>query len=213
MKNAVDTYIQGFPKEVRVLLETMRFTIKKAAPDAEEIIKYAMPTFFLHGNLVHFAAYKQHIGFYPAPSGLKAFEKEIARYKNSKGAVQFPLDKPLPLSLVSKIVKFRVKENTEKMVTKKKLNVCEKGHTFQKSSDCPVCPVCEKKRNPTSSFLSLLSAPARRALEHEGISTLKQVSKYSQRDLLKLHGLGKSTMIILEELMTAQNLSFTKATK
>lgn len=112
--NAIDTYISTFPAEVQEKLQQMRQTIREEAPDAEEAMKYAMPTFVLKGNLVHFAGYKQHIGFYPTPSGLKAFPDEIARYKNSKGAVQFPLDQALPLDLVRRIVQFRVKENLEK---------------------------------------------------------------------------------------------------
>jgi len=112
----IDSYISSFPIEVRDLLNQMRITIQKAAPLAEETINYGMPTFKLNGNLVHFAAYKNHIGFYPSPSGLEAFRKEISGYKNSKGAVQFPLDKPLPLNLVTKIVKFRVKENSTKKI-------------------------------------------------------------------------------------------------
>ena len=91
----------------------MQATIGKAAPNATEAIKYAMPTFVLHGNLVHFAGYQNHIGFYPAPSGIEVFKKELTAYKTSKGAIQFPLDKPLPLSLITKIVKFRVNESLE----------------------------------------------------------------------------------------------------
>jgi uncharacterized protein YdhG (YjbR/CyaY superfamily) len=117
----IDEYIASAPKEIRKILEELRATIKKAAPDAEETIKYAIPTFTLKGNLVHFAAYKNHIGFYPAPSGLDAFKKELAGYKGSKGAVQFPLDQPIPLELVTKIVKFRVKENLEKAEMKEGL--------------------------------------------------------------------------------------------
>ena len=115
-----DAYIKSFPKETQTLLTQLRKTIRQAAPEAEESIAYQMPTFKVNGkNLVHFAAYKNHIGFYPAPSGLKAFENEIAKYKHSKGAVQFPLDEPLPLPLITKIVKFRVKENLETTSTKK----------------------------------------------------------------------------------------------
>ena len=98
----------------------MRETIQKAAPAAEETISYQMPTFTLHGNLVHFAAFKNHIGFYPVPSGLKAFEKELSKFKTGKGSAQFPLDQPLPLALVTKIVKFRVSENLAKAEAKKK---------------------------------------------------------------------------------------------
>ncbi|MFN3841487.1 MAG: iron chaperone [Cyclobacteriaceae bacterium] len=111
----IDSYIQTFPKDVQALLQQLRKTIQKAAPQAEEAISYQMPTFKLNGNLVHFAAYKNHIGFYPAPSGLTEFQKEISKYKHSKGAVQFPLDQPLPLRLITQIVKFRVKENLKRV--------------------------------------------------------------------------------------------------
>jgi len=110
----IDEYIETFPKSVQKLLEEMRATIKAAAPEAEEKISYQMPTFFLKGNLVHFAAYKRHIGFYPTPSGIQAFQKELSIYKNSKGSVQFPIDQPLPLELVRRIVQFRVAENLKR---------------------------------------------------------------------------------------------------
>lgn len=110
----IDEYIVGFPEDVQAILNPLRATIKKAAPDAEETINYAIPTFTLNGNLVHFAAFKNHIGFYPTPSGITAFKKELAGYVQAKGSVQFPLDKPLPLKLITRIVKFRVKENLAK---------------------------------------------------------------------------------------------------
>lgn len=116
----IDEYIASFPKDIQKLLKEMRATIQKAAPKAEEAIKYAMPTFVLNGNLVHFAAFKNHIGFYPAPQGIEEFKKELSKYKGAKGSVQFPLDQPLPLSLVTKIVKFRVAMNMDKVKTKKK---------------------------------------------------------------------------------------------
>lgn len=117
-KELVDKYIAGFPKITQLLLEKMRATIKKAAPNAEETVGYGIPTFKLNGNLVHFAGYKNHIGFYPAPSAIKVFEKELSVYDSAKGSVQFPIDKPLPLALVTKIVKYRVKENEEKSIEK-----------------------------------------------------------------------------------------------
>jgi len=110
----VKEYIAQFPDSTQQLLNTLRKTIQTAAPEAKEVINYGMPTFQLNGNLVHFAAYKNHIGFYPSPSGLTAFDDEVSNYKNSKGAVQFPLNSSLPLELISKIVKFRVKENLAK---------------------------------------------------------------------------------------------------
>ena len=110
----IDDYIAGFPNDVQEILEKIRMTIRKAAPDAEETIKYQMPTFTLEGNLVHFAAYKKHIGFYPAPTGIEKFKNELSIYGSAKGTLKFPLDKPIPFGLISKIVKFRVKENLER---------------------------------------------------------------------------------------------------
>jgi len=112
--NPIDEYITQFPKETQSLLNILRQTIKQAAPKATESISYGLATFKLNGNLVHFGAFKKHIGFYPAPSGIKAFEKELAKYKGAKGSVQFPLDQVLPLALIKKIVKLRVKENLKK---------------------------------------------------------------------------------------------------
>jgi uncharacterized protein YdhG (YjbR/CyaY superfamily) len=117
---SIDEYISKFPADIQILLEQMRKTIRKAAPDASEKISYQMPTFFLKGNLVHFAALKNHIGFYPTPSAIIAYQKELTRYISSKGAVQFPLDEPLPLDLVTKMVTFRVKENLQKAELKLK---------------------------------------------------------------------------------------------
>ena len=110
----VDKYIAAFPIEVQILLHQIRNVIKEKAPSATETIKYAMPTYVLRENLVHFAGYKNHIGFYPTPSGIEIFKDEIAKYKWSKGAVQFPIDKPLPLDLIGRIVKFRVDEILKK---------------------------------------------------------------------------------------------------
>ena len=113
--NSIDEYIATFPEEIQKILEELRAVIKAAAPKAEEKISYQMPTFTLNGgNLVHFAAFKKHIGFYPTPSGTEAFQKELSVYKGAKGSVQFPLDKPMPLKLIRKIVKFRVAENSKK---------------------------------------------------------------------------------------------------
>ena len=119
-RRRIDEYIEVFPGEIQKRLQELRSTIHKAAPQAEETINYAIPTFTLNGNLVHFAGFKNHIGFYPAPSGIEAFKKELSVYEGAKGSVQFPLDKPLPLALVTKIVKFRVKENPVKANAKDK---------------------------------------------------------------------------------------------
>jgi uncharacterized protein YdhG (YjbR/CyaY superfamily) len=110
----MDEYIVAFPKNVQDILQSLRRVIRESAPQAEEAISYGIPTFKLKGNLVHFAAFKNHVGFYPTPSAITAFKKELAPYKQARGSVQFPIDKPLPLGLVKKIVKFRVREHLDK---------------------------------------------------------------------------------------------------
>ena len=112
--NSIDDYIATFSKEIQIILEDLRGTIKAAAPEAEEKISYQMPTFFLKGNLIHFAAFKNHIGLYPSPSGTQAFKRELSIYQGAKGSIKFPIDKPLPMELIRKIVKFRVVENLKK---------------------------------------------------------------------------------------------------
>lgn len=108
---SIDEYIAVFPEETRQLLQALRATIRAAAPGAEEKISYQMPAFYQNGNLVYFAAFKKHIGFYPTSSGIRAFKRELSTYESGKGSVQFPIDEPLPLKLITKIVKFRVAEN------------------------------------------------------------------------------------------------------
>jgi len=110
----ISEYIGGFPPEIQLILEEVRLTIQRAAPEAKEKISYSMPTFTLNGNLVHFAAYKNHIGLYAFPTAHSEFAKELSVYKTGKGSVQFPLDKPMPLDLIKRIVAFRVKENLKK---------------------------------------------------------------------------------------------------
>jgi len=109
----IDEYIARFPESVQEILEKIRLTIRKAAPEAEETIKYQMPTFTLNGNLVHFGAFKKHIGFYPVPRGVAGFRDALSAYEGDKGTARFPLDKPMPLDLIRRIVKYRVKKNLE----------------------------------------------------------------------------------------------------
>lgn len=117
--SSIDDYIAGFPADTQKILQTIRTTIQKAAPEATETISYAIPTFSLNGkHLVHFAAFKNHIGFYATPTGHEAFAKELSKYKQGKGSVQFPIDEPMPLSLITKIVKFRLKVVKEKLKKK-----------------------------------------------------------------------------------------------
>ncbi len=118
MANEVDKYIAGFPEDVRLKLEEIRAIIRKNAPTAFEKMSYGIPTFDLNGNLVHFAGYKRHVGFYPGANGIEAFKHEFEKYKWAKGSVQFPLDKKLPTALITRIVKYRVKQNLEKKLKK-----------------------------------------------------------------------------------------------
>ena len=116
----IDAYIAAFPTDIQAVLRQIRSVIREAAPDAKEKISYGMPTFDLKGNLVHFAAFKNHYGFYPTSSGIAEFQEALSAYEGSKGAVRFPMDQPLPLDLIRKIVKFRVRENLERAEAKKK---------------------------------------------------------------------------------------------
>ena len=180
----IGKYITGFPKETQKLLEQVRDAIRKAAPKAGETISYGIPTFTLNGNLVHFAGYKNHIGFYPAPSGIKAFEKELSTYEGAKGSVKFPIDKAMPLALISKIVKFRVKENLEKVATKK-----------SKSKE---------------TFLENLPAPAQRALTNRKITSLQKLSRFSEKEILDLHGMGPGSIPKLKTALKGAGLVFKK---
>ncbi|HKP35576.1 MAG TPA: DUF1801 domain-containing protein [Pyrinomonadaceae bacterium] len=116
----IDEYIAEFPKEIQTILTKIRLTVRKAAPQAAEAIKYGIPTYVLNGNLLHFAAYKNHIGLYPTSKAIVKFKKELSPYAGAKGTVRFPLDKPIPLGLISKIVKSRVKDNLTKVKAKKR---------------------------------------------------------------------------------------------
>ncbi len=216
MKNSsadVSSYIKSYPKETQKILNEIRKFISSMLPDAaEETMNYGIPTFKLEGNLVHYAAYKHHIGFYPGAAGIAHFEKDFVNYKSSKGAVQFPIDEEMPWNLIKKIVAYRIQQNLEKAELKKNPKstnkTCKNGHPFTKTSDCPVCPICAKESKPTSGFMSTLAAPARRALENAGIKTIKQLAKYSEADILTLHGMGKSSIPKLKDALTEVGLQF-----
>jgi uncharacterized protein YdhG (YjbR/CyaY superfamily) len=120
MAKNIDEYIAGFPPDVQAVLEKVRETIRAAAPEAEETMAYQMPAFRLNGPLVYFGGFKEHIGFYPTPSGIEAFKEELAIYKGAKGSVQFPLEQPIPYVLIGRITAFRVQENLAKGKGEKK---------------------------------------------------------------------------------------------
>lgn len=182
LSKEVVNYIATFPPETQAKMKQLRACIMKAAPKAEECWSYQMPAYKQEGMLVYFAAYKNHIGFYPTSSGIINFQKEIAAYKNSKGAIQFPLDKPIPLGLITKIVKHRIEVNLAKAAT--------------------------KNLKPQNDFLSLLSAPAQRALEGANIKTIKQLAKHSKASILQLHGMGPASIPVLEKALKENGLSF-----
>lgn len=123
---SVDEYIAQFAPDIQTILQTIRQVVRDAAPEATEKISYQMPTLYLHGNLVHFAAFKNHIGFYPAPQGIEAFQQELAGYKGAKGSVQFPLNQPMPYDLIRRITIYRSEENKAKAQAKAKDNLKKK---------------------------------------------------------------------------------------
>lgn len=206
--NDIDRYISQFPAIVQQLLTQVRNTIRKACTEATEDISYAMPAYKLNGKaLVYFAGYKNHIGFYATPTGHKEFEKDLSKYKQGKGSVQFPIDEPMPLDLIKRIVEFRAYEVAAK-TTKSNEKTCRNGHKYIKSSDCPTCPICENLGKPKDSFLSELSAPARRALENAGITTVKKLSGFTEKEILVLHGMGKSSLPKLIKILNDQGLKF-----
>lgn len=180
---SVDQYIQQFPEDVRSRLEKVRSEISKVIPEAKECMKYGIPTFEFNGNLVHYAGYKNHLGFYPGSSGIAHFSAEISNYKNAKGSIQFPNNQDLPIELILKITKFRIRENIEKAKLKKTI-----------------------KTNKVA--FDLLSAPARRALSNAGILTIQDLSKFKKSEILELHGIGKTSLPKLMTLLKESGLGF-----
>ncbi|AYD46505.1 DUF1801 domain-containing protein [Arachidicoccus soli] len=177
----VDEYISSFTLAKQKILNKIRSIILEAAPDAQEMISYNMPAYKLNKILVYFGMAKNHLGFYPTASGIQNFENELNNYKTSKGAIQFPLDQPLPKELIQKIVAFRVNNDSSK--TNSALN---------------------------NGFLLQLSAPARRALENAGITKLADLKKFTEKELLQLHGLGKTSLPKLKAAMESAGLNFLK---
>ena len=163
----IDEYISAFPKAVQTILKQVHHTVSTAAPDAAETISYGMPAFRCNGRvIIYFAGYAKHIGFYATPAGHTEFEKELSSYKQGKGSVQFPLDQPMPLNLISRIVKFKVQQQTEK-----------------------------------EDIFVGLSAPARRALQNNGLKTLQDLAKYTESEVLQFHGIGKTAIPVLKKIL------------
>ena len=191
----IDDFISAFPAAIRKKLTQLRRAVQKIAPDAEEAICYGIPTFRLNGNMLHFAAYPTHIGFYPGPGGINAFAEECAPYRTGKGTLQFRLDKPLPMSLLRKIIRFRVMQ--QELKGRKKVIVCKNGHRFTRTSSCRTCPTCAEESKKSDGYPAALAAPARRALTAAGIRNPTDLAKWSEKDLLELHGVGPNALTVL----------------
>jgi uncharacterized protein YdhG (YjbR/CyaY superfamily) len=173
----VDAYIATFPENVQKILVRIRMTVIRAAPHAEETISYGMPAYRHKGRvIIYFAGYKNHIGVYATPLAHAAFQKELSGYKQGRGSVQFPLDKPMPLDLIKKMVQFRVKQQNE----------------------------------PLTDIFAGLSAPARRALQNNGIKTLAGLAKHTEAQILSFHGIGKTAIPILQKALREKGLKFKK---
>lgn len=197
---SIDEYIASFPKDVQAILQQIRATIQQAAPEADEAISYQMPTFKLHGNLVHFAAYKQHIGLYPTPAGIEQFKEELANYKGAKGSVQFPLDQPMPLDLIRRITEFRVQENQAKAEAKKsKKKATSKAKKSGQENDAQPAPEWPKG----------VAKPAQRALAAAGYASVDELARTTEAELAALHGMGPKALKILREALHSMGLSFT----
>jgi uncharacterized protein YdhG (YjbR/CyaY superfamily) len=171
----IDAYIAAFPEDVQKILEKVHLTVIKAAPVAEGTISYGMPAFrYKDRVIIYFAGHKNHIGFYATPTGHAAFAKELSKYKQGRGSVQFPQDKPMPLDLIARMVKFRVRQQDQKEID----------------------------------FLPRLSAPARRALQNNGIKTLKDLAKYTEAEILQFHGIGKTAIPVLQKALKQKGFNF-----
>lgn len=197
---SIDEYIASFPDDVQAILQQIRTTIQQAAPGAEETISYQMPTFKLHGNLIHFAGYKQHIGLYPTPSGIEQFKEELANYKGAKGSVQFPLDQPMPLDLIRRITEFRIEENQAKAAAKKsKRQMTSKATKIGQT----------KEAQSATSWPKGVAKPAQRALSAAGYASVEELSTTTEAELAALHGMGPKALKILREALHSKGLSFT----
>lgn len=204
MSTQIEIYIKQFPSQIQKRLREIRKTILKCSAQIEEGFAYQMPSYKIFGKpLVYFAGFQNHIGFYATASGHTRFAKQLAKYKQGKGSVQFSNNEILPVKLIEDIVLYRIEEN--KNAAKK---TCRKGHVFYKTSDCPTCPECEKIKSKEHPYFSSLAAPAQRALTNAGITKPSDLKKYSEKEILALHGFGKSSIPKLKAIMKAEKIEF-----
>lgn len=194
--NLIKTYFSAFPMEVQQRLAKLREFIKRQIPEAEELISYGIPTFKYFHNLVHYAGYEHHIGFYPGADAMKHFAQELSAYKSGKGSVQFPLNEEIPLDLIKRMVNYRVEENNKKLLQNARYSMCVNRHVHLKKV---VCPICGQPDVLKEDDFSMLSNPAQRALAANGIDTWKSLANYDVNTILSWHGIGKSAIPKLRE--------------
>lgn len=181
----IDEYIAEFPKEIQTVLRKLRATIKKTIPDADELISYQIPAFKLNGRMViYFAGWKHHVAMYPIPAGSETFNKQIVKYKKSKGTLHFPLDQPLPLRLIQQVVKYRVLDNA----MREQLKIPK----------------------PKIALPPKLGAPAERALANAGIKNLQHLARFTEDHIANLHGFGPNALGKLRIALKANGLMFKK---
>lgn len=189
--NDVDSYIEQFSGKTKAYLNELRLFIKSIIPEASEVISYGIPTFKYYNNLVHFAGYEHHIGFYPGAEAMKHFAKDFSRYKSGKGSVQFPLNQEIPFDLIKRIVIYSVEKNNEKLLQNAKYSLCINRHVHLKKV---ICPVCFQPDVLKDDDFTMLSNPAQRALASNGIDTWKSLAEFDLSTILTWHGIGKSAI-------------------
>jgi uncharacterized protein YdhG (YjbR/CyaY superfamily) len=199
----VSNYINSFPKETQVHLNKVRSFIKSIIPEAEEVMSYGIPTFNYYHNLVHFAGYERHIGFYPGAGAMKHFAKDFSRYKSGKGSVQFPLNQEIPFDLIEQVVNYRVEENKKKLLQNAKYSLCVNYHVHLKKE---ICPICGQPDILKDDDFSMLSNPAQRALASNGIDTWKNLAQFDLNTILSWHGIGKSAVPKIKEELDKRGL-------
>lgn len=210
----VAKYLDYWPAPQKKILKIVRDCIKKAAPGGEDVISYAMPAILFDGKRVWYAGWDHHYSIY-VPQVMAQYKDELKQYKTSKSAINFPWDEPVPIALITKIAKAvmalpgkSAKVKAKSAQESKNKRICKNGHTFYKTSDCPTCPQCEKTKMAAKPFFVDLGAPARRALENAGITTVKKLASYSRKAILNLHGMGPSSIPKLQAVLKKENLTF-----
>lgn len=210
----VAKYLDYWPAPQKKILIIVRDCIKKAAPEGEDVMSYAMPAVLFDGKRVWYGGWEHHYSIY-VPQVMAQYKNELKQYKTSKSAINFPWDEPVPVALITRIAQSvmalpgkSAKAKLKSAKDPKSKRVCKNGHTFYKSSDCPTCPQCEKAKMAAKPFFVELSAPARRALENAGITSANKLALYSRKAILNLHGMGPSSMPKLEAILKKEKLTF-----